>query len=65
MPRVIKHPDVRRSEILDWAQRGFLSRGCDNASLNDEVIAEAGVLGKCQENRRDNIYTVGIRPAGV
>ncbi|WLA47930.1 TetR/AcrR family transcriptional regulator [Bradyrhizobium elkanii] len=42
MPRVIKHPDVRRSEILDWAQRVFLSRGYDNASLND-VIAEAGL----------------------
>lgn len=42
MPRVIKHPEVRRSEILDWAQRVFLSRGYENASLN-EVIAEAGL----------------------
>lgn len=42
MPRVIKHPDVRRSEILDWAQRVFLSRGYDRASLN-EVIAEASL----------------------
>ncbi len=42
MPRVIKHPDIRRAEILDWAQRVFLERGYDHASLND-VIAEAGL----------------------
>jgi AcrR family transcriptional regulator len=42
MPRVIKHPDVRRSELLDQAFALFLSRGYDNASLND-VIAEAGI----------------------
>jgi AcrR family transcriptional regulator len=42
MPRVIKHPDIRRSEILDQAFRIFLARGYDNASLND-VIAEAGI----------------------
>jgi AcrR family transcriptional regulator len=42
MPRVIRHPDVRRSELLDSALALFLSRGYDNASLND-VIAEAGI----------------------
>ena len=42
MPRVIKHPDVRRSELLDQALALFFSRGYDNASLND-VIAEAGI----------------------
>ncbi|WLA47917.1 TetR/AcrR family transcriptional regulator [Bradyrhizobium elkanii] len=42
MPRVIKHPDVRRSEILDWTRRVFLSRGYDSASLN-EVIDETSV----------------------
>ena len=42
MPRVIKHPDVRRSELLDQALGLFLSRGYDNTSLND-VIAEAGI----------------------
>jgi AcrR family transcriptional regulator len=41
MPRVIKHPDVRRSEFLDQAQALFLARGYDNTSLND-VIAESG-----------------------
>lgn len=42
MPRVIKHPEVRRAEILDEAFRIFLDRGYDNASLND-VIYEAGL----------------------
>jgi AcrR family transcriptional regulator len=42
MPRVIKHPEIRRAEILDEAFRIFLERGYDNASLND-VISEAGL----------------------
>lgn len=42
MPRVIKHPEVRRAEILDEALRIFLERGYDNVSLND-VIGEAGL----------------------
>jgi AcrR family transcriptional regulator len=41
MPRVIKHPEIRRAEILDEAFRIFLERGYDNTSLND-VISEAG-----------------------
>jgi TetR/AcrR family transcriptional regulator, cholesterol catabolism regulator len=42
MPRVIKHPDVRRAEILDRASALFVQRGYDNVSLND-LIADAGV----------------------
>ncbi|MBV8788159.1 MAG: TetR/AcrR family transcriptional regulator, partial [Mycobacterium sp.] len=42
MPRVVKHPDVRRAEILDRATELFLRRGYDNVSLND-LIADAGV----------------------
>jgi AcrR family transcriptional regulator len=42
MPRIIRHPELRRGELLDCAQALFLARGYDNASLND-VIAEAGV----------------------
>jgi AcrR family transcriptional regulator len=42
MPRVIKHPEIRRAEILDEALRIFLDRGYENASLND-VISEAGL----------------------
>jgi AcrR family transcriptional regulator len=42
MPRVIKHPDVRRTEMLDRAFAFFLQRGYDNVSLND-LIADAGV----------------------
>lgn len=41
MPRVIKHPDVRRQELLDCAQTLFFERGYEQASLND-VIAAAG-----------------------
>lgn len=42
MPRVVKHPDVRRAEILDRAAALFVQRGYDNVSLND-LIADAGV----------------------
>lgn len=42
MPRVIKHPELRREQLLDHAQALFLTRGYDRASLND-VIAAAGV----------------------
>src|SRR6204780_4374733 len=41
MPRVIKHPDIRRAEILDRAVALFVQRGYDNVSLND-LIADAG-----------------------
>jgi AcrR family transcriptional regulator len=42
MPRVIKHPDIRRGEMLDRALALFLQHGYDNVSLND-LIADAGV----------------------
>ena len=42
MPRVIKHPDVRRAAMLDRALALFVQRGYDNVSLND-LIADAGV----------------------
>ncbi len=42
MPRVVKHPDIRRAELLDRASELFLRHGYDNVSLND-LIADAGV----------------------
>ncbi|HEV7581290.1 MAG TPA: TetR/AcrR family transcriptional regulator [Mycobacterium sp.] len=42
MPRVVKHPDIRRAEILDRAATLFVARGYDNVSLND-LITAAGV----------------------
>ncbi|TIR15849.1 MAG: TetR/AcrR family transcriptional regulator [Mesorhizobium sp.] len=42
MPRVIRHPELRRAEILDAAFKIFLERGYDNTSLN-EVIELAGL----------------------
>jgi AcrR family transcriptional regulator len=42
MPRVIKHPDIRRAELLDRASRLFVQHGYENVSLND-LIADAGV----------------------
>lgn len=42
MPRVVKAPEERRSELLDCAQKLFFARGYDDTSVND-VIAEAGV----------------------
>ncbi len=42
MPRVVKHPDIRRAELLDRAAGLFLQHGYENVSLND-LIADAGV----------------------
>lgn len=42
MPRVIKHPDIRRAELLDRATVLFVQHGYDNVSLND-LIAAVGV----------------------
>jgi AcrR family transcriptional regulator len=42
VPRVVKHPDIRRAELLDRAAELFVRRGYDNVSLND-LIADAGV----------------------
>ncbi|MGD1257856.1 TetR/AcrR family transcriptional regulator [Mycobacterium seoulense] len=42
MPRVVKHPDIRRAELLDRAAELFLRDGYDKVSLND-LIADAGV----------------------
>jgi AcrR family transcriptional regulator len=42
MPRVVKHPDIRRAELLDRAAALFVRDGYDNVSLND-LIADAGV----------------------
>ena len=42
MPRVVKHPDIRRAELLQRASTLFVQHGYDNVSLND-LIADAGV----------------------
>jgi TetR/AcrR family transcriptional regulator, cholesterol catabolism regulator len=42
VPRVVKHPDIRRAELLDRAVGLFVRHGYDNVSLND-LIADAGV----------------------
>ena len=42
MPRVVKHPYIRRAELLDRAAGLFLQQGYENVSLND-LIADAGV----------------------
>jgi len=42
VPRVVKHPDIRRAELLDRAAGLFLQHGYENVSLND-LIADAGV----------------------
>lgn len=42
MPRIVKHPDIRRAELLDRAAALFLRHGFDNVSLND-IIADAGI----------------------
>lgn len=42
MPRIVRHPELRRAELLDHSLRLFLERGFSNTSLND-VIAASGV----------------------
>lgn len=42
MPRVVKHPEVRRTELLDLAMALFLERGYEKVSLND-LIATSGI----------------------
>lgn len=42
MPRVIKHPDTRRQELLDIAARSFAERGYDSTTV-DDVIRQAGL----------------------
>lgn len=42
MPRVVKHPDDRRNQLLDCAQALFFERGYERTTIND-VIAQAGI----------------------
>lgn len=40
--RIVKSPEIRRSEILERATELFIQRGYDNTSIN-EIIARAGI----------------------
>jgi TetR/AcrR family transcriptional regulator, cholesterol catabolism regulator len=42
MPRVIKHPDVRRAELVDRAFELFLQKGYEHVSI-DDLTKDAGV----------------------
>lgn len=42
MPRVIKHPEIRRQELLDIAARLFAERGYDSTTV-DDLIRQAGL----------------------
>ena len=42
MPRIVKHPDIRRSELLDCAQALFFEHGYESTTIND-IIAKAGI----------------------
>lgn len=42
MPRVIKSPQVRSTELLDCAQGLFFKHGYENTTVND-IIGEAGI----------------------
>src|SRR5580704_4649125 len=37
--RVLKAPEVRRAELLDCAQRLFLTRGYEQTTINDVIVA--------------------------
>lgn len=45
VPRVIRHPDVRRAEFLDHAEALFLGKGYDSVSLNDVIAAARASKG--------------------
>lgn len=42
MARVTKHPDERKNEILDTAQKLFNTKGYENTSIN-EIVNEIGI----------------------
>ncbi len=42
MPRVIKHPEIRREELLDISARLFADRGYERTTVED-VIRQAGL----------------------
>jgi AcrR family transcriptional regulator len=42
MPRVVKHPDIRKGELLDCAQALFFERGYERTTVND-IIDKADV----------------------
>jgi AcrR family transcriptional regulator len=42
MPRVIKHPDIRKAELIDAAQSLFFDKGYDATSV-EEIIRRAGI----------------------
>jgi AcrR family transcriptional regulator len=42
MPRVVKHPEDRRSELVDCAQALFFEQGYERTTIND-VIARVGI----------------------
>lgn len=42
MPRIVKHPTIRKAELVATAQALFFERGYDRTSV-DQIIARAGV----------------------
>lgn len=42
MPRIVKHPEDRRNELLDCAQALFFEQGYDRTTISD-VIVKAGI----------------------
>lgn len=42
MPRVVKHPDIRRAELIGCAQALFFERGYERTTIND-IIEKGGV----------------------
>jgi AcrR family transcriptional regulator len=42
VPRVVKHPEDRRSELVDCAQALFFAQGYERTTIND-VIARVGI----------------------
>ena len=45
-PRVLKAPAVRRAELIDCAQRLFLSKGYERTTINDVIDATGALEGR-------------------
>jgi len=38
-PRVVKAPEIRRAELIDCAQRLFMTKGYERTTINDVIVA--------------------------
>ncbi|MDY0039208.1 MAG: TetR/AcrR family transcriptional regulator [Desulforhabdus sp.] len=66
MPRVVKHPEARKSELLDCAQALFFEHGYERTTIND-IIKRAGIskggFYHHFSSKEEILETLGVRLA--